>query len=180
MLVGHLATTLVAKREVPLAPWWLLIMAAFLIDIIMFILVGLGIEQMKPVPNTGGPIMSSAIVDMTYSHDLLPQFFWVGLAGLLAFVVTGNKKIVLVAMFLALAHWLGDLVSGYGHFVFGLDSTALGTDWYHENLVAAVLFEAGLGVACVYWFVRNQGYSILINVGLLAVFGMIPFTLLVA
>jgi hypothetical protein len=116
MITGQLATTLVAKRETPSAPWWLLIVAALLIDPAMFTLVGLGIEQMEPAPNAVGPTLSSAIVDMTYSHDLLPQLFWITLSALIACVFTRNAKIVIVAMLLTLGHWLGDLISGYGHF----------------------------------------------------------------
>ncbi|MGI9284961.1 MAG: hypothetical protein ACR2P1_06200 [Pseudomonadales bacterium] len=178
MITGHLATTLVAKRETPHAPWWLLIVAAFLIDIAMFTLVGLGIEQMEPAPNADGPTMSSAIVEMTYSHDLLPQLFWISLSGVLAYVFTRNGKIVIIAMLLTLGHWLGDLISGYGHFVFGPESAALGTDWYHKNLLAALVFEAVLGAACVYWFVRNQGYSLVAKTGLFVGFAMTPFVFL--
>jgi hypothetical protein len=51
----------------------------------------------------------------------------------------------LIAMALSLGHWLGDLVAGYGHHVFGPDSHPIGTDWYHLNLPAALTFEAALG-----------------------------------
>ncbi len=179
MMIGHLATTLVAKRQTPTAPWWLLVVAAFLIDIVMFTLVAMGIEKLAPVPGAAGPTISSAIVDMTYSHDMLPQLFWVSIAGAIAYIFTRNGKFALIAMLLTLAHWLGDLISGYGHFVFGLQSAPLGTDWYHKDLLAAVIFEAVLGIACVYWFIRGQQYSLFAKIGLFAVFAISPFALLV-
>ena len=178
MIMGHLATTLVAKREVPSAPWWLLIVAALLIDIVMVIFVGLGIEQMEPVPDSVGPRVSSAMIEMTYSHDLLPQLFWVLLSAALAYVFTRNGKVVIVAMLLTVFHWLCDLISGYGHFVFGPESASLGTDWYHKNLIVALVFEAALGAACVYWFVRGQEYSLVKMTGLFVGFAITPFILL--
>ena len=62
----------------------------------------------------------------------------------------------LIAMALSLGHWLGDLVAGYGHHVFGPDSHPIGTDWYHLNLPAALTFEAALGVLCVFVFTRGR------------------------
>ena len=146
----------------------------------MFTLVGLGIEKMQHPSGAQGPSMASAIIDMTYSHDLLPQFFWVALVAALAYGLTRNGKMVAVAVLLTVGHWLGDLVSGYGQFVFGPESMALGTDWYHLNFVAALVFEAVLGAACVAWFVRGQGYSLVTKTGLFAGFALTPFALLLA
>lgn len=146
----------------------------------MFTLVGLGIEKMEHPPGMEEPTMSSAIVDMTYSHDLVPQFFWVTLVAALAYGFTRSGKMLVVAVLLTLGHWLGDLVSGYGHFVYGPASTALGTDWYHQNFVAALVFEAVLGAACVYWFVRDRSYSPVRKIGLFAGFALTPFALLLA
>ena len=177
MILGHAATTLVGKRVAPAMPWWLLIVSAFLIDIAMFTFVGLGIETMEP---TGGtPSLSNAIVEMTFSHDLIPQIGWTLLAGAIAFAVTHSRLFALIAMALSLAHWLGDLVSGYGHHVFGPDSHSLGTDWYHLNLPAALTFEAALGVRCVFIFTRGRSFSIGAPAGLYGLFGVIPFVFLI-
>ncbi|MCB5199925.1 hypothetical protein LGQ03_11815 [Loktanella sp. TSTF-M6] len=177
MILGHAATTLVAKRAAPDMPWWLLLVSAFLIDIAMFTFVGLGIETMEP---TGGsPSLSNAIVDMTFSHDLVPQIGWTLLAGAIAFVVSGRRLFALIAMALSLGHWLCDLVAGYGHFVFGPDSHPIGTDWYHLNLTAALTFEAALGVLCVFLFTRGKSYSPSAQIGLYGLFGVLPFAFLV-
>jgi len=179
MITGHLATALVAKRAAPAMPWWLLAVAAMLIDIAMFTLVGLGVEQMVPNPEASGPTLATTVVEMTYSHDLIPQVFWIGVSGALAYLVTRNRQFTLIAMMLTGAHWLGDLVAGYGHFVFGPESHALGTDWYHLNLPAALGFEAALGVACVYWFTRGHSFSLGVQVALYGVFGLLPFAFLI-
>lgn len=80
MILGHAATTLVAKRAAPEMPWWLLLVSAFLIDIAMFTFVLLGVETMAPT-GADGPTMANAIVEMTLSHDLIPQIGWTLLAG---------------------------------------------------------------------------------------------------
>ena len=67
MILGHAATTLVAKRAAPDMPWWLLVVSAFLIDIAMFTFVGLGIETMEP---TGG---NTKPVQRHRRHDVQPR-----------------------------------------------------------------------------------------------------------
>lgn len=177
MILGHAATTLVGKRIASEMPWWLLIISAFLIDIAMFTFVALGIETMAPT-GADGPTLANAVVEMTFSHDLLPQIGWTLLAGVIAFAVTRRSAFALVAMALTLGHWLGDLVAGYGHFVFGPDSHPLGTNWYHLNLPAALIFEAALGVLCVFVFTRGRSFSPGALAGLFGLFGAVPFVFL--
>ncbi|MBI1394032.1 MAG: hypothetical protein GC152_14955 [Alphaproteobacteria bacterium] len=177
MILGHAATTLVARRASPEMPWWLLFVSAFLIDIAMFTFVGLGIETMEPT-GADGPTLSNATVEMTFSHDLVPQIGWTLLAGLIAFVVARRGLFALIAMALSLGHWLGDLVAGYGHFVFGADSYPLGTDWYHLNLPAALTFEAALGALCVFVFTRKRAFSLGARAGLYGLFAALPFAFL--
>ncbi|GGD11704.1 hypothetical protein [Aquisalinus flavus] len=177
MILGHAATTLVAKRIVPEMPWWLIFVSAFLIDIAMFTFVALGIETMTPTGGEG-PTLANTIIDMTFSHDLVPQIGWTLLAGVLALAVTQRPVFALVAIVLSLGHWLGDLVAGYGHFVFGPDSHPLGTDWYHVNLPAALAFEAVLGVVCVFIFTRRRDLPRAVQAGLFGVFGLVPFIFL--
>lgn len=177
MILGHAATALVAKRMAPKMPWWLLFVSAFLIEIAMFTFVALGIETMTP---TGGkPSFANAITEMTFSHDLIPQIGWTLLAGVIAFVFTRRGFFVLISMGLSFVHWLCDLVSGYGHHVFGPESHSLGTDWYHLNLPAALMFEAALGVLCVFIFTRGRSFSSNAQAGLYVLFGALPFVFLV-
>ncbi|MGS4948063.1 hypothetical protein ACVDG3_21560 [Meridianimarinicoccus sp. RP-17] len=178
MILGHAATTLVAKRAAPDMPWWLLLVSAFLIDIAMFSFVALGIETMEPT-GAEGPSLATNMTEITISHDLVPQIGWTLLAGGIAFGVTRRRAFALSAMALSLGHWLGDLVAGYGHHVFGPDSHPIGTDWYHVNLPAALTFEATLGVLCVLVFTRGQSFSPGARLGLYGLFGVLPFAFLV-
>ncbi len=159
-------------------PWWLLLTSAFLIDIAMFTFVAMGIETMTPT-GASGPSLTTTVTEMTFSHDLVPQIGWTLLAAAIAFAVTRRPGFALVAMALSFGHWLGDLVSGYGHHVFGPDSPSLGTDWYHLNLPAALIFEAALGVLCVHLFTRRRSFSPGARAGLYVLFGVVPFAFLV-
>jgi len=150
MVSGHIATTFVAKRYLPSAPWWLLLAAAYGLDILMFGLVILGIERMDTHAAHGpGPRMSEAVIDMTYSHDLLPVLGWTLLFGAVVWLGFRNRALVVACMLLFFGHWVCDFFSGYGHFVFGPDSAPLGTDLYHRNLMAAILTEVAFAVACI-------------------------------
>lgn len=178
MILGHAATTLAAKRAAPEMPWWLLFVSAFLIDIAMFIFVALGIETMAPT-GAEGPSLATQMIEMTFSHDLIPQIGWTLFAGIFVFAVTQRRTFALIAMFLSLGHWLGDLIAGYGHFIFGPDSLPIGTDWYHLNLPAALMFEAALGVLCVFVFIRGKTFTLGALAGLFSLFGVFPFVFLV-
>lgn len=90
-----------------------------------------------------------------------------------------RRSFALIAMALSLGHWLCDLVSGYGHHVFGPESHPLGTDWYHLNLPAALASEAALGVLCVFIFTRKRSFSLGTIVALYALFSIVPFVFLV-
>lgn len=102
MILGHAATTLVAKRAAPDMCWWLLVVSAFLIDIAMFSFVALGIETMAPT-GADGPSLATKMTQITFSHDLVPQIGWTLLAGAIAFAVTGRRVFALIAMALSLA-----------------------------------------------------------------------------
>lgn len=58
MILGHAATTVVAKRTAPDMPRWLLFVSAFLIVIAMFTFVALGIETMEPT-GVDGPSLAT-------------------------------------------------------------------------------------------------------------------------
>ena len=149
MISGHLATMLVGKRAAPDAPWWLLFVACNGPDVLMYAFVALGIETMELHPGHDGAMISSAVVEMTYSHDLLPVLGWTLLFGLAVWGIWRDRRLAMVCVALFVGHYVCDLFSGFGHFVYGPDSAPLGNDSYHTNLPLAVALEGLFGVACV-------------------------------
>ena len=178
MISGHIATTFVARRYRPQTPWWFLLAGAYGLDVLMFSLVAVGIEKMEAQPGVDGPSMANTIINMTYSHDLLPVLGWTLLTSILVWAASRSRTLTLVWTVLFSGHWLCDLVSGYGHFVFGPESTALGTDWYHLDLTASVMFESVFGILCVLLATAQTEQSFGRRVTLYAVFGLMPFSTL--
>ena len=134
MISGHIATTLVAKRHLPQTPWWLLGVSAYALDLAMFGLVAAGVEQLEGQPEATPPSMSTSVIDMTYSHDLLPTLLWTALFAGVLFTVTRRGRLTLICTALFVGHWACDFVSGYGHFLFGSDSTPIGLDLLSPEL----------------------------------------------
>jgi hypothetical protein len=58
------------------------------------------------------PTIANAVVEMTFSHDLILQTGWTLLTGAIAFAATRRGELVLVAVAWSLAHWLRHLVAG--------------------------------------------------------------------
>jgi len=178
MISGHIATTLIAKRYLPEAPWWLLIAASYSMDFLMFVFVALGIERMEADPHAEGYGMEHTAIDMTYSHDLLPALGWTVLLGVAVWVGYRDRNLALVCVLLFVGHWLCDLLSGFGHFVFGPHSTPLGADLYHTNLLAAVVIESVFGVLCVLIATVKTDKPLTQRALLLVGFGLAPFSYL--
>jgi hypothetical protein len=54
----------------------------------MLVLVILGKERMENAQEIGVPIIQTLVIDMTYSHDILPMIGWVVLFGALGYALT--------------------------------------------------------------------------------------------
>lgn len=152
MVVGHYASALVAKERDPATPLWLFLGAAMLLDFVMSALVLAGIEKMNPDPARMGSVLERAVVDMTFSHDLVPVAIWTVLAALFAYAVTNRIVAAFWVGALVIVHELSDFASGFGHFVFGPDSRAVGLGLYSSEPLLALLIELTFAVACVAWY----------------------------
>ena len=166
MVVGHYATALVAKKHVPEAPLWLFLVASILLDWLLVIFVIAGIEEMKPAADSLA--FTKMTVNMTYSHDLLPVLGWCVAMALAAFAITRNARIALVAGALVALHEIFDFLAGFSHYVMGPDSMKLGFGLYHSAPLTALAISAPLtalaielvlGLACVWWFVKDSQLS---------------------
>ena len=170
MVIGHYATALVAKKHAPGGPLWLFLIASILLDWLLVIFVLADIEVME-APNVaaGSSIFASMIVDTPYSHDIVPVLGWCVAMALAAFALTRSWHITLWAAALVAIHELCDLVSGFPHYFFGPDSARLGLGLYHTAPLAALAIELVLGLACVWWFVKDSQLSTGKTVALYAV-----------
>lgn len=152
MVAGHYAISLVAYERHREGPLWLFLIAGMFLDILMILLVLVGVEEMAPGPGATRPGFSTMVIDMSYSHDLVPVAGWAVAMTAAAYLVTRNRGAAIWAGGLVLLHEVADLVSGFPHFVLGPDSPAIGLGLYIHAPVGALVAELLVALACVWWF----------------------------
>ena len=155
MIVGHYATALVATEKAPRAPFWWLLIASNITDFAMLLLVTLGIEKMEPF-SMFEATLSNLQTDMTYTHDILPSLGWTVGVGLLAFAIWRDVPTAIWSGILVAFHEVCDLVSGFYHYIYTPESQRVGLALYTNAPELALVIEAALGVACVWWFARSR------------------------
>ena len=177
MISGHFATALVAKKHAPKGSVWLYLIAAQGLDFLMFSFVLVGVEHL----DTGQsilPAMGSATVDMRYTHDLVPVVGWTALMVVIAFGLTRNWAVSAWCGALVVVHEICDLVAGYPHNVFGPESAEVGLKLWVTAPIIATFIEAGLGITCVYWYLRSNRLDERSRWTLYLAMGVTPFLLL--
>lgn len=104
--VTHLAIGLASKKVLPKISVWVLIFCAYLIDILFFIFMIVGLEDLE----TGSPA--------PWSHSLLMGIIWSLLAIIIFIKVFDDTKIGLMLGLLVFSHWIIDFISQPMTYVF--------------------------------------------------------------
>ena len=154
MIAGHYATALVPyelTRKTQRTSFWVFLIAAQFLDLVMLVCVTLGIEQLLP-KNFLDFAFASSSSNMWVSHDILPALGWSVAIGLLFWAFTRKWVVAIWCGVLVFVHEISDLVVGYTHFWYGADSMPLGFNLYHRAPVVGLLIEAALCAAIVAWF----------------------------
>jgi hypothetical protein len=152
MVAGHYAMSLVAYERQRQGPLWLFLFAGIFLDLLMIGLVLAGVEVMAPPPGAVRPHFASMVVDMSYSHDVVPVVVWAAAMAAFAYVVTRNRAVALWAAGLVVVHEVADFVSGFSHFIHGPGTAEVGLGLYGRAPLAALGVELLVAVACVWWF----------------------------
>lgn len=166
MVVGHYATALVAKERDPETPLWLFLVAAMLLDFAMSAFVLAGIEKLDPDPAKAGSVFERAVVDMTFSHDVVPVAIWCVLGALFVYTFTSRIVPALWAAGLVAFHELSDFAAGFGHYIMGPDTQPVGLALYSTAPLPALAIELALALACVAWFTSRTKLARWKTVGL--------------
>lgn len=98
----HMAVALAAKPAAPKIPLAVLIVSAYMIDLVWGVFYFLGIENM---PETGGAAVSY------WSHSLFMAVIWSLLAGALGWLICRNSRTSLFIGLLVFSHWIIDFIS---------------------------------------------------------------------
>jgi len=155
MLAGHFATALVAHQKYPKGTLLYFLIASQLQDLLWFTLHYLGLERTGP-NDVFDTTLSNMTVDMLYSHDLVPQIFWLIIIFILGKVLFKSTKIGLVGSALVVGHFVLDFFSGHPHHIFGADTADVALGLYASNVYLAIAIEAVFCVA-ILWYFFKQG-----------------------
>ena len=153
MLAGHFTTALIAKQHAPKGHLAYYLVASQLPDFLWLMFDRMGLEPTEPT-NLMATSLDSIEVDMTYSHDLLPMFGWIGLIILIGRALFGRWRPGLVGGLLVVVHAATDYVGGFPHNVFGPDSHSVGLGLYASAPYVAVALEALFTVVAMAWVFR--------------------------
>ncbi len=130
----HMAVGLAAKRVAPKTPVILLILAAYVIDIVWAVFYFAGIET-----------MADGMTTNPWSHGLLMSLGWSALVGLIVFGVSRNCRAGWIAALLVFSHWIIDFISHPMLFAFPND-TGLSLLFDDSPTVGLGLWSTELGM----------------------------------
>jgi hypothetical protein len=153
MFVGHVGVGLAAKRMAPRLNLGVLLLAAMLLDALLWIFVLLGVEEVHVPANFGE--VHYLTFRFPYSHGLVASLAWSVAAFALTRVWGCNARAGLVVATTVFSHLpLDALVHVAGLPVVGLGSHRLGLGlWRHTGLELAV--ECALG-GLGWWVSRSR------------------------
>jgi hypothetical protein len=100
--LAHAGVGLASKRIAPTVPVWILVIAAYAIDLIWGIFFFAGIERL-PEPNS--PTTNP------WSHGLFMAVVWSILIGLITALISRNRRTSLIIGLLVFSHWIVDFIS---------------------------------------------------------------------
>jgi hypothetical protein len=142
--IGHLAVGFAAKRAVPKVPLVVLLVAAWLPDVLFFVFNFTGMESREqPAP---------------FSHGLLMNVLWSLLTGLVALGISLDRRVGTALGLVVFSHWALDFVSWNNLPLFLRGSRTVGLGLINEIGNWIVVFELALfgpAVASYIAWLRN-------------------------
>ncbi|MFT5997859.1 MAG: hypothetical protein ACI81P_000304 [Neolewinella sp.] len=155
MLVGHFSTALVANQKFTKGTLLYFLIVSQLQDLLWFTLHYLGLEPTGP-SDVFDTTLSNMTVDMLYSHDLIPQIFWLVAVFVVGKVLFKSTQIGLVSSALVAGHFVLDFFSGHAHHIFGAETADVALGLYASNVYLAIAIEAVFCVAALWYFFRED------------------------
>jgi hypothetical protein len=155
MLAGHYSTALLANQKFEKGTLLYFLIASQFQDFLWFIFHYLGLESTLP-SDALNATLSNMSVDMLYSHDLIPQLFWLFIVFGIGKLVFKSTKIGLVGALLLIGHFVLDFFSGHPHHIFGAETHAAGLGLYQSNVYLAIAIEAIFSALVLWYFFREE------------------------
>ncbi len=155
MMAGHYTTALLANLKYPRKTLLYFLIVSQLQDLLWFVFHYLGIEVTEPA-DVFDATLSEMTVNMMYSHDLIPQAFWVALVFIVGKIAFRSTQIGLMGAGLVVGHALLDFFSGHPHYIFGLESHEFGLGLYASNVFLAIGIEAVFAAFTLWIFFKKE------------------------
>lgn len=155
MLVGHYTTAMIAHQKLPKGTFMYFLLASQWQDLLWFTLHYFGLESTQP-SDVLDTTLNGLSVDMLFSHDLLPQVFWIGILFLIGKLLFKSTKIGAVGGALVAFHFVLDIFSGHAHHVFGAESADVAFGWYATNAYLAVAIEAIFVIITLGYYFKQE------------------------
>ena len=178
MFMGHYATALIPYEKLRTktqTPFWVFLLAAQFLDILMMALVVGKIESLSPQDRDLARFHNMQ-TDMFVSHDILPVIGWAFAFSTIIWLITKQRIIALWCAGLILFHELLDYLVGFEHRIFderifGINGDWIGLNLYHKAPVLGLGIEALLCSICILWFFNQRSkkdnpVSIRLKIGL--------------
>ena len=135
MIAGHMTTALIAKQKFPKGALLYFLIISQLQDLLWFTFHYLGFEPTEPI-DAFDATLSNMVVDMLYSHDLLPQLFWLAIVFLLGKLLFKSTKIGLVSVALSInPFYFGFLFRTYAPRFWSQIQWKQVLGYMHQNLI---------------------------------------------
>lgn len=110
MFIGHYGLALATKRAAPRVSLGTLIAAAQLADLIWPVLLLLGLEHVRIVPNAN-PLLTLSFDSYPWTHSLLMAVVWAVIAGGGYAAIRRNRTGGVVVGLLVVSHWVLDWIT---------------------------------------------------------------------
>lgn len=185
MLASHFSTALLGYQKFPKGTLTFFLIASQFQDLVWLKLHYLGVEPTEP-SNVEKVTLQGIDVNMLFSHDLLPQLFWILTIFIIGRLLFKSTKIGATGGLLVLGHFVLDFLSGYPHHIFGEETPTVGLGLYYSNVYLAIAIEGLVSaLALVYFFKKakengiNRTTKNKVSIIGLFVFGVV-FLLLIA
>ncbi len=155
MLAGHYATALIAHQKYPKGTLLYFLIASQLQDFLWFIFHYFGLEKTGP-EDVLNATLSNMSVNMLFSHDLVPQAFWLILIFIIGKMLSKSTKVALLGTLLVVGHFVLDFFSGHPHHFFGEHSQTIGLGLYATNVFLAIGIEAIFCILALMYFFKQD------------------------
>ncbi|MHA2298880.1 MAG: hypothetical protein ACXAEU_16775 [Candidatus Hodarchaeales archaeon] len=133
----HLAVGIASKNIAPKMPVWILVLCAYLIDILFMIFMITGIEQL-PLPDQVGTA--------PWSHSLFMAIIWSVLATLITSRFWHDSRTSVIIGLLVFSHWIIDFISQPMTFLFAYSASPLLHPFGGAPSIGLGAWSTGMGV----------------------------------